>query len=111
MFSIDNIKEGRNEEDILYEVLLKYGIDLNMPIEEHNIAGKKVFDIGFGAIIICLDENISLEVVKGIGKLKEELAPDTCRVVFMDNGFNSDSVKTNAVQILKRFNIEDVKSI
>ena len=111
LFSIDNIKEGRNEEDILYEVLLKYGIDLNMPIEEHNIAGKKVFDIGFGAIIICLDENISLEVVKVIGKLKEELSPDTCRVVFMDNGFNSDSVKTNAVQILKRFNIEDVKSI
>lgn len=109
--SIDNIKEGRTEEDILYEVLLKYGIDLNMPIEEYNIADKKVFDIGFGAIIACLDENITLEVVKGIGKLKEELSPDTCRVVFMDNGFASDSVKTNAVQILKRFNIKDVKSI
>ena len=109
--SIDNIKEGRTEEDILYEVLLKYGIDLNMPIEEHDIKGKKVFDIGFGAIIACLDDNISLDVVEGIGKLKEELNPDTCRVVFMDNGFSSDSVKTNAVQILKRFNIEDVKSI
>ena len=109
--SIDNIKEGRTEEDILYEVLLKYGIDLNMPIEEHDINGKKVFDIGFGAIIACLDDNISLEVVEEIGKLKEELNPDTCRVVFMDNGFSSDSVKTNAVQILKRFNIEDVKSI
>ena len=109
--SIDNIKEGRNEEDILYEVLLKYGIDLNMPIEEHNINGKKIFDIGFGAIIACLENNISLEVVEGIGKLKEELQPETCRVVFMDNGFSSDSVKTNAIQILKRYNIEDVKSI
>lgn len=109
--SIDNVKEGRSEEDILYEILLKYGIDLNMPIEEHDIAGKKVFDIGFGAIIACLDEHISLDVVEGIGKLKEELSPDTCRVVFMDNGFASDSVKTNAVQILKRFNIKDVKSI
>lgn len=109
--SIENIKEGRTEEDILYEILLKYGIDLNMPIEERIIAGKKVFDIGFGAIIACLDENISLDVVEGIGKLKEELKPDTCRVVFMDNGFSSDSIKTNAVQILKRYNIEDVKSI
>lgn len=109
--SIDNIKEGRNEEDILYEVLLKYGIDLNMPIEEHNINGKKIFDIGFGAIIACLDDNISLEIVDEIGKLKEELQPETCRVVFMDNGFSSDSVKTNAVQILKRYNIDDVKSI
>lgn len=109
--SVENIKEGRTEEDILYEVLLKYGIDLNMPIEEHDIKGKKVFDIGFGAIIACLDGNITLDVVEGIGKLKEELNPDTCRVVFMDNGFSNDSVKTNAVQILKRYNIEDVKSI
>lgn len=109
--SIENIKDGRTEEDILYEILLKYGIDLNIPIEEHYILGKKVYDIGFGAIIVCLDDNISLDVVEGIGKLKEELDPDTCRVVFMDNGFSSDSVKINAIQILKRFNIEDVKSI
>lgn len=109
--SVDNIKEGRTAEDILYEILLKYGVDLNAPIEEHDIAEKKVFDIGFGAIIACLDKNITLDVVEGIGKLKEKLNPETCRVVFMDNGFSSDSVKTNAVQILKRFNIEDVKSI
>lgn len=109
----ENIKEGRTEEDILYEILLKYGIDLNMPIEEHNVCGKKVFDIGFGAIIACLDSNITLDVVEGIGKLKEELSPEEneCRVVFMDNGFATDSVKTNAIQILKRYNIEDVKSI
>lgn len=109
--SIENIKKGRTEEDILYEILLKYGIDLNMPIEDHVISGKKVYDIGFGAIIACLDDNITLDVVEGIGKLKEELEPDTCRVVFMDNGFSTDSVKSNAVQILKRYNIEDVKSI
>ena len=109
--SVKNIKNGRSEEDILYEILLKYGIDLNMPIEEHLIKGKKVFDIGFGAIIACLADDITLEVVEGMGKLKEELKPDTCRVVFMDNGFSNDSVKTNAVQILKRYNIEDVKSI
>lgn len=109
----ENIKEGRTEEDILYEILLKYGIDLNMPIEEHNICGKKVFDIGFGAIIACLDNNITLDFVEGIGKLKEELSPEEneCRVVFMDSGFATDSVKTNAIQILKRYNIEDVKSI
>ena len=109
----ENIKEGRTEEDILYEILLKYGIDLNMPIEEHSICGKKVFDIGFGAIIACLDNNITLEAVEGIGKLKEELSPEEnkCRVVFMDGGFANDSVKTNAIQILKRYKIEDVKSI
>ncbi|WP_252242744.1 site-specific DNA-methyltransferase [Clostridium sp. ZS2] len=109
--SIENIKNDRLEEDILYEILLKYGIDLNMPIEEHIVNDKKVFDIGFGAIIACLDKDITLELVEGIGKLKEQLEPDTCRVVFMDNGFSGDSIKTNAVQILKRYNIEDVKCI
>lgn len=109
--SVENIKEGRSAEDILYEILLKYGIDLNMPIEEYIISGKKVFDIGFGAIIACLDNNLTLDVVEGIGKLKEELNPETCRAVFMDNGFSSDSVKANAVQVLKRYNIEDIKSI
>ncbi|KOA78100.1 site-specific DNA-methyltransferase [Clostridium botulinum] len=109
--SIENIKRDRSEEDVLYEVLLKYGIDLNVPIEEKIISDKKVFSIGFGALIACLDNEVTLDVVKGIGKLKEELEPEICRVVFMDNGFKSDSVKTNAVQILKRYNIEDVKSI
>ncbi|WP_394884694.1 site-specific DNA-methyltransferase [Clostridium butyricum] len=109
--NVMNIKEDRREEDILYEILLKYGIDLNMPIEEHDIEGKKVFDIGFGAIIACLDKDLTLDVVEGIGKLKGKLDPDSCRVVFMDNGFASDSVKTNAVQILKRYSIDDVKCI
>ena len=108
---VENIKTDRTEEDVLYEILLKYGIDLNTPIEEHLISGKKVFSIGFGSMFACLDFEITLEVVEGIGKLKEDLNPETCRVVFMDNGFSMDSVKSNAIQILKRFNIEDVKSI
>lgn len=70
---ISNIKEGRREEDVLYEVLLKYGLDLTLPITEHSISGQKVFDIGAGALIICLSDTISLEVVEGIAKLKDEL--------------------------------------
>ncbi|MPQ43160.1 site-specific DNA-methyltransferase [Clostridium tarantellae] len=109
--NVENVKSDRTEEDVLYEILLKYGVDLNMPIEEYEIKGKKVFSIGFGAILVCLDKDITLEVVEAIGKLKDDLEPEFCRVVFMDNGFNSDSIKTNAVQILKRYGIEDVKSI
>lgn len=108
---ISNIKEGRREEDVLYEVLLKYGLDLTLPITEHSISGQKVFDIGAGALIICLSDTISLEVVEGIAKLKDELKLEIMRVVFKDSGFADDVVKTNAVQILKQAGIVNVRSL
>lgn len=108
---ISNIKHGRKEEDVLYEVLLKYGLDLTLPITEHSVAGHKVFDIGMGALVICLSDDITLDVVEGIAKLKDELKPEIMRVVFKDAGFADDVVKTNAVQILKQAGIEDVRSL
>ena len=108
---ISNIKHGRKDEDVLYEVLLKYGLDLTLPITEHSVAGHKVFDIGMGALMICLSDDITLDVVEGIAKLKDELKPEIMRVVFKDAGFADDVVKTNAVQILKQAGIEDVRSL
>lgn len=108
---ITNIKHGRKEEDVLYEVLLKYGLDLTLSITEHSVAGHKVFDIGMGALMICLSDDITLDVVEGIAKLKDKLTPEIMRVVFKDAGFADDVVKTNAVQILKQAGIEDVRSL
>ena len=117
---ISNIKTDRREEDVLYEILLKYGLDLTLPISEHTIAGKKVFNIGMGALIICLADAISLEVVEGIVQLVEELKPEykddkkkelVTRVVFKDSGFKDDVVKTNAVQIMKQAKILNVRSL
>lgn len=108
---ISNIKHGREDVDVLYEVLLKYGLDLTLPITEHSVAGKKVFDIGMGALMICLSDDITLDVVEGIATLKDELKPEIMRVVFKDAGFADDVVKTNAVQILKQAGIEDVRSL
>jgi adenine-specific DNA-methyltransferase len=108
---ITNIKDGRSEHDILYEILLKYGLELTLPIEERNIAEKTVFVIGYGALVICLADDITLETVEGIAGLKKELQPEIMHVVFKDIGFKDDVVKTNAVQILKLAGIEDVKSL
>jgi adenine-specific DNA-methyltransferase len=108
---VSNIKDGRSEEDVLYEILIKYGLDLTLPIEERVIQGRKVFVIGYGALVICLDDDITLESVEGIAKLKDELQPEVMRIVFKDNGFKDDVVKTNAVQILGQSGIEDVKSL
>ncbi len=109
--SVENIKKGRTQEDVLYELLLKYGLDLTLPIEEQLIGGKTVYVIGLGALVICLDSDITIDVVEGIGKLKKTLNPEIMRVVFKDNGFKTDVVKTNAIQILKQYQIEDVKSL
>jgi adenine-specific DNA-methyltransferase len=95
---------------VLFEILLKYGLDLTLPIEEKLIEGKKVFNIGVGALFICLSDGITSKVAEGIGAWKIELEPEACRVIFKDSGF-TDVEKTNSVQILKRFGITEVKSI
>ncbi|WP_233884182.1 site-specific DNA-methyltransferase [Tenacibaculum piscium] len=106
----DNIKTDRTEEDVLYEILLKYGLDLTLPIEEKIIEGKTVFNVGFGALFICLGDNLTNKVASGIGAWKEELQPEICRVIFKDTGF-TDVEKTNSIQTLKRFGITEIKSI
>ncbi len=109
--AVENIKPDRSETDILYELLLKYGLDLAVPIKESEIAKNTVYVIGAGALVVCLSKQISLEVVEGIAALKDELKPEVMRVVFKDSGFVDDVVKTNAVQILRQAGIDDIKSL
>jgi len=110
--SVENIKSDRTSEDLMYEILLKYGLDLTLPIEELELAGKKVYVVGLGSLVICLDEAITLDTVEAIAALKEKYeSDDLMRVVFRDNGFKDAEVKTNAIQILKQSGIDDVKSL
>ncbi len=108
---IDNFVEGRTELDVVYEIMLKYGLDLTYPIDEFIIAGKIVYSIGFGMLMICLDNEITTEVAKGILTKIKELSPESSRVVFKDNGFKSDSNKTNIKEILKSGGIEEFITI
>ena len=102
---INSTKNGRTQEDVLYEVLLKYGVDLATPITEESINGKKVYSIASGYLLVCLDKDIDLETVSEIAKKKPE------RVVFYDHGFADDMVKINAEQTLKKAGIEDIRVI
>ena len=108
---IDNIKTGRSDEDVLYEILLKYGLNLTDPITASLLSGHKVFDIGLGSLIVCLSKAISLEVVENIVTLKAVLKRETMQVVFSDACFKDDVVKVNAIQTLKQAGITDVKSL
>ena len=114
--SIDHIKPDRSEEDILYELLLKLGLDLCVPIETRTIAGKSVRSIGGGALIACLDEKISREDVEpltlGIVEWHKRLGPtgDTT-VIFRDSAFEDDVAKTNLAAILEQHGLKNVRSL
>lgn len=109
--AIKTIKDGRSNEDVLYEIILKYGYELTTPFKIEIINGQTVFVVGAGALIVCLDDDIKVCTVEGIAKLKAELEPETTQVVFKDEGFADDRVKTNAIQILMQAGIDDIKSI
>lgn len=107
----ESVKADRSAEDVLYEILLKYGIELTVPVEQQTVKGKQVFVVGAGTLLVCLDDDITTEVIESIAKLKHELDPETTQVVFKDAGFADSVVKSNAIQILKQAGIDDVKSI
>ena len=109
--SVENLVPGRSELDLVYEVMLKYGIDLTLPVEEFTVQDKKVYSIGFGALLICLEDKITADMANEILNLKEKLSPEIMRVVFKDNGFVSDSDKTNFKETLNNNGIEEFVTI
>jgi adenine-specific DNA-methyltransferase len=92
---VDNIREGRTPEDLLFQVLLDWGVDLTLPITQETIAGFTVLFVDGNALAACFDANINEPFVK------ELAARHPMRVVFRDAGFSSDSVKINIEQIFK----------
>ncbi len=114
--SVENLKVDRTEHDILYELLLKRGIELTVPIEEREITGKAVQNIGAGTLFTCLAERIARKdaeaLALGIVAWRDELAPaGDIRVVFRDSAFVDDVAKTNLAEILRQHGLADVKSI
>lgn len=112
----EHLVPGRTEQDVLYELLLKLGLDLCVPIETKDIAGKAVHSVGGGALIVCLADGLTKDTVEtlanGIVAWRKEIAPavDT-RVVFKDSGFADDVAKANMAAILNQNGILDVRSL
>ena len=113
---IDHIKEDRSEQDILYELLLKRGLDLCAPIETLEFAGKQVNAIDQGALIACLAEEIAPEEVEelaaGIAGWHDQMGnTDDTTMFFRDSAFADDVAKTNCTEILRQRGIKNVRSI
>ena len=98
------IKEGRTTEDLVYEIMLKYGVDLTMQIEELEILGSKVYSVGCGYLMICLEDNISLDLIEAIGNEKPN------RVVLADKGLTTSDL-INGEKILTELGVQDIRTI
>lgn len=107
--SVQNLKEDRTQEDLLYELMLKMGIELTAKIEEVNVDGKIIYNIQSGGLVICLEDEITKEVIDYIPNLKSPFID--MKVVFKEYGFKSDANKLNAIQNLKQHGILDVRSV
>ena len=102
----DNIKADRTPEDLLFQVLVDWGVDLSLPIAQETVAGKKVFFVDGNALAACFDPKVSEDLVKELAKRKP------LRAVFRDSSYDSDSVKINVEQIFKLLSPEtEVKSL
>lgn len=102
----DNIKGDRTPEDLLFQVLVDWGVDLALPIAQETIAEKTVFFVDGNALAACFDANISENLVKELAKRRP------LRAVFRDSCYNSDSTKINVEQIFKLLSpATDVKSL
>lgn len=97
-------KSDRSKEDILYEIMLKYGV-FDRQVEDIEVNGKTMYRVGKRYMIVCLEDNIDSNDIKAIG----ELAPKT--VIFKESGFTDDNAKLNAVYNLEKAGVEDVKCI
>ncbi|MGR3814957.1 MAG: site-specific DNA-methyltransferase [Cognatishimia activa] len=113
----EHLLEGRTEQDLLYELLLKRGVDLAVPIETREVAGKTIYSIGAGVLFACLDPSLNTDeiepVAEGILAWQKELDPEAdTHVFFRDSAFNNDNVaKTNMVAILEQNGITHVRSL
>lgn len=111
-----NLKSDRTESDILYELLLKLGLDLCVPIEEQKVAGKVVHSVGGGVLMVCLAESITRKdaepLALGIVDWHKKLAPaGDSTVVFRDSAFADDVAKTNLACILEQHGLGNVRSL
>lgn len=95
--SVSNVKADRTGEDLLFQVLLDWGLPLDVAIEVESIEGQECFVVEGGALIACFEPSVNSETVRGIAQR------EPVRAVFRDEGFASDAERINAEQIFKEF--------
>jgi adenine-specific DNA-methyltransferase len=95
--AVDNIKPDRTAFDLLFQVMLDWGVDLALPIEKMTIQGKEVYFVDDNALAACFDHAGGIDDAFA----KELATHQPLRAVFRDAGFKDSTVKINIEQIFK----------
>jgi adenine-specific DNA-methyltransferase len=101
----DNVKEDRNSEDLLFQVMLECNLPLSARIQSEKIAGKEVFSVNNGYLVACFDEDVNEEVIKAVAKRKPYY------FVMRDSSLASDNVADNFEQIFQAYSKETIRRI
>ena len=127
--SLSNIKLDRSQQDLLYELFLKLGVTLNTPYQKVELAGKYMYDIGYGSIYACLDDDLDMDFCKAMiayhdaqfpkeeskdKKEERELEKyrlETTTFIFRDSSFADDNIKTNILQTLRQMDLTNIRAI
>jgi len=103
---VDHIRDGRTDNDLLYELLLKSGYPLTTTVEKVSVAGKTFYSVADGLLLACLDKDLTHDLIKAMADRKPE------RVVCLDEGFaGNDQLKTNAMQTMKAKGVTSFKTV
>jgi adenine-specific DNA-methyltransferase len=103
---VNHLVDGRTSDDLLCEMLLKSGFSLSTLVDSLTISGKTVSSIAEGAMLICLERELTSELIRAIAERKPQ------RVILLDEGFaGNDQLKTNAVQIMKTKGVTSFRTV
>ena len=101
-----SVKDGRSGEDLLFQVILDWGLDLSMPIVRETVDGREIFFVEDDALAACFEDEVSLNIVREMANRQP------LRAVFRDDGFADDAARINAEQIFRELSpATDVKAI
>ena len=113
--NVDHLKSDRSDQDVLYEVFLRIGLDLCAPVETRTIAGAPVHSVDAGRLFVCLADKIARDDVwplaLGIAAWNAALSPAYTVGIFRESAFADDVVKSNLIANLRRQGFEDVRSL
>jgi len=93
---LDNIKEDRTDLDLLFDCMLRWGVELSMPLSSQKVDGCTIHNVNDGDLVACFDGNVTEKVIEAIA----ELSP--VRVVFRDSSFNEAAKKMNLFELFKQ---------